>query len=151
MEKQDKKIIDKVVKKLFDQLGIEGDFEVMGADEGIEIALETDDSGIVIGYHGDTLESLQLITSLCVAKELGKFVRVSIEVGGYKQKRTEWLNNLAQTTKEKAISQHQEISISDLKSWERRVVHLLLKDDKDVSSQSQGEGRDRVLVVSPKN
>ena len=150
MDKKEKKLIDSTVSKLLDLLGIEGTFEIKDAEEGIDIVLDTKDSGLVIGYHGDTLESLQLIISLCIAKRLDKFVRVSIEVGDYKKNRTEWLRNLALTTKERVVSEKKEIALPELKSWERRIVHILLKDDREVVSQSQGEGRDRILVVSPK-
>ncbi|EKD65273.1 MAG: hypothetical protein ACD_50C00143G0008 [uncultured bacterium] len=150
MDKKEEKIIDKVISELLGMLGIDGTFEVIGKEEGIDVVLDTKDSGLVIGYHGDTLESLQLILSLCIAKKVGRFIRVSIEVGEYKKKRMDWLRNLALTTKEKVVSQKQEIVLPELKSWERRVIHLMLQDDKEVSSESQGEGRERVLVISPK-
>ncbi len=148
-EKENKKIHD-IAKKLFGLLGIEGDFEIAQSEDSIDINLNTQDSGIVIGYHGDTLESLQLILSLCFSKQTGEFKRVSVEIGEYKKKREEWLKNLALETKEKALSQNKEIYLSDLKSWERRVVHLLLQDDQEVVSESIGEGKDRVLVIKPK-
>jgi len=150
MDKKEKKIVDGTISELLELLGIEGTFEIKDGEEGIDIVLDTKDSGLVIGYHGDTLESLQLVISLCIAKRLDKFVRVSIEVGDYKKNRTEWLRNLALTTKERVVSEKKEIALPELKSWERRIVHLLLQDDKEVVSESQGEGRDRILVVSPK-
>lgn len=150
MERQEKKIIENTVAELFKLLEIDGTFTALENSDGLDLVLDTKDSGLVIGFHGDTLESLQLIVSLCIAKKLGRFVRVSIEVGDYKKNRTEWLKNLALTTKEKVIAENREIVLSELKSWERRVIHLLLKDDEEVASESQGEGRDRVLVVSPK-
>ena len=150
MDKKEQKIIDTTVSELLELLGIDGTFEITENEEGIDIVLDTKDSGLVIGFHGDTLESLQLIISLCIAKKLDKFVRVSIEVGDYKKNRTEWLKNLAIATKERVITENKEIALPELKSWERRIVHLLLQDDKDVVSESQGEGRDRVLVVSPR-
>ena len=73
-----------------------------------------------------------------------------LEVGDYKKNRTEWLERLALDAKERAISENKEVYLSDLKSWERRVVHLLLQDDKEVISESSGEGKDRVLVIKPK-
>ena len=150
MDKKEKKIIESTISELLKLLDIDGTFEIADAEEGIDVVLDTKDSGLVIGYHGDTLESLQLVISLCIAKRLDKFIRVSIEVGDYKKNRTEWLKSLAQTTKERVISEKKEIALPELKSWERRIVHMLLKDAGDVVSQSQGEGRDRVLVVSPK-
>jgi len=91
-----------------------------------------------------------LVLSLLVAKQQGKFKRISLEVGDYKKNRSEWLERLALDAKERALSQNKEVFLSDLKSWERRVIHLLLQDDKEVISESTGEGKDRVLVIKPK-
>jgi len=60
------------------------------------------------------------------------------------------LERLALDAKERALSQGKEVYLSELKSWKRRVVHLLLQDDKEVTSESSGEGKDRVLVIKPK-
>lgn len=143
--------VKKTISDFLKSLDIEGDFELLENDEGFEIKLETQDSGIVIGHHGDTLEALQIILSLILSKELGEFKRVSIDVGDYKKNRSEYLTSLALDTKEKVLSTNKEIFLPDLKSWERRVVHMLLKDDKEVSSESIGEGKERVLVIKPKN
>lgn len=151
MDKKEKEIIKKTVSDLLKLLEIDGTFEVIEGGEGeANIVLDTKDSGLVIGYHGDALESLQLVTSLCIAKKLGRFVRVSIEVGDYKKNREDWLKNLALTTKKKVVSENQEVVLPELKAWERRIVHLLLVGDDEVASESRGEGRDRVLVISPK-
>jgi len=151
MDKKQNKIIQETTEELLKLLGIGGDFEFTQTEEAVEINLNTEDSGIVIGYHGDTLESLQLILSLVLARKLGEFKRVSVEVGEYKKKREEWLKNLAAETREKVLSENKEVYLSDLKSWERRVVHLMLQNDQGVVSESVGEGKDRVLVVKPKN
>ncbi|MEK7160223.1 MAG: R3H domain-containing nucleic acid-binding protein [Patescibacteria group bacterium] len=140
----------KTIKNFFDLLGLKTEFKLSEDDEAISLSLETEDSGIVIGYHGETLEALQLIMSLILAKESGEFKRVSIEVGDYKKNREEWLEKIALDAKEKALTENKEVFLSDLKSWERRVVHLLLQDDKEVVSESTGEGRERVLVVKPR-
>ena len=167
MDKKEVKIIKDITEKLLKLLDVDGDFEILESkarlpapersdggqdkeEENIEIVLNTKDTGVVIGYHGDTLEGLQLVLSFCVARNLGRFVRISVDVGDYKKNRTEWLKTLAMETKERVLSEGKEIAIPELKSWERRVVHLLLESDNEVISGSQGEGRDRVLVVSPK-
>ena len=155
MTKKEKEVIENTITEFLKLLSIEASFEIIEQKdedkEGIDLILTTDDGGIVIGRHGDTLEALQLIISMCVSKKLDKFVRVSIEVGDYKKNRIEWLKNLALEAKERTIAQGREIVLSELKSWERRVIHLILKNDEKVVSQSQGEGKSRVLVISPKN
>ncbi len=141
---------EQLIKSFFKDLGIDAKFTIAEDEEVITVTLETDDTGIVIGYHGETLEALQLVLSLLVAKQQGKFKRISLEVGDYKKNRSEWLERLALDAKERALSQNKEVFLSDLKSWERRVIHLLLQDDKEVISESTGEGKDRVLVIKPK-
>ncbi|MFH1186650.1 MAG: R3H domain-containing nucleic acid-binding protein [Candidatus Levyibacteriota bacterium] len=144
------KKLEKEVKDFFKNIGVDGKLKISEDDDIIEIDLETEDSGIVIGHHGDTLESLQLILALVLQKKLGEFKRVSIEIGDYKKNRSDWLTNLANETKERVLSEDREVHLYDLKSWERRVVHLILQNDKEVVSESTGEGKDRVLVVKPK-
>jgi spoIIIJ-associated protein len=148
---KDLKTIEKAVKELFATLEIEGGFELSETEEAIDIVMDTKDSGMVIGYHGEGLESLQLIVSLMIAKKIGKFIRVSIEVDGYKKNRTEYLERLASQMKERALEENREQVVESLKSWERRIVHMLLQEDDQVTSESAGEGRDRVLIIKPKN
>lgn len=146
----EKKIIKQTTSKLLKLLQVEGGFDIAENEEGLEIVLTTKDSGIVIGYHGETLEALSLVLSLCISKSLGRFVRVSLEVGDYKKDRTEFLKSLANETKERVLSENREIMLPNLKSWERRIVHLFFQDDKEVVSESMGEGRDRTLVIKPR-
>ena len=89
------KKIEKYIQEFLDTLGISGGFEMVETDEEISVTLDTEDSGMIIGYHGETLEAMQLILSLVIAKKLGAFKRVSVEVGDYKKNREEWLRNLA--------------------------------------------------------
>ena len=151
MDKKTIKIAKKTTEQLLNLLGVEAGVSVEQTEDDImEITLDTEDSGIVIGHHGDTLDSLQLILSLCIAKNLGKFVRVSVEVGDYKKNRSDWLKGLAVQTKNSVLEEKREIYLSTLKPWERRIIHLILKDDSEVVSQSEGVGKNRVLVVRPK-
>ena len=144
------KTVEKTVEEMLAELEIDGTFSVETKDEIIDIMMETRDTGIVIGYHGEILESFQLVLSLAIAKKLGRFVRISVEVDGYKKNRTDYLEKLAIQVKEKALSENKEQVLMSLKSWERRIIHLFLQDDEEVTSESSGEGRDRVLLIKPK-
>ncbi len=151
MAEEVKKTIEEVATELFKLLEIDGTFEITETDDVYEVVLDTNDTGIVIGYHGDTLDSLQFILSLAVSKKLGEFKTVTLEVGDYKKSRGEWLENLARDTKERVLAEQKEIYLSDLKPWERRIVHLIFQDDQEVVSESVGEGKERVLVIKPKS
>ncbi len=148
---KDLKKVEEITEKLFSLLEITGTFEVTQNDENtLDILMDTKDSGMVIGYHGEGLESLQLIISLIVAKKLGQFIRVSIEVDGYKKNRTEYLEKLAQQMREKALEENSEQIVESLKSWERRIVHMIFQEDEEVTSESAGAGRERVLIIKPR-
>jgi spoIIIJ-associated protein len=116
----------------------------------LEVLITSEDPGMIIGHHGDNLDSLQLIISLMLAKESGEFKRVSLEVGDYKRNRSDYLKNLAEQTKRRVLEEGREIPLPSLKPWERREVHMYLADDQEVVSESMGEGRERTLVVKPR-
>lgn len=150
MDKAEIELIQNTAQKLFSLLQIEGAISVSESEDGVAISFETEDGGIVIGHHGETLEALQLVLSLAIAKELGRFVRVSLEVGDYRKTREEYLRGLAESSKQRALAEGREVTLPMLKSWERRIIHLMLQDDKEVISESVGEGKERVLVVKPR-
>lgn len=150
MEEKTQKQIKEVVEKFLSALSVDAAVTVSPVEEGVEVVLETEESGIVIGRRGEALEALQLLLSLAVSKKLGEFVRISLEVGEYKKNRNEALVRMAEEAKEQALSEQREISLPELKSWERRVIHMILQNDKEVASESVGEGKDRVLLVKPR-
>lgn len=147
---ENKKSVEKIVSELFEKVGIKEPFEVEESEEMISVIVDAKEPGLIIGHHGDTLDSLQLILSLMVAKELGEFKRLTLEVGDYKKNRSDYLRNLAEQTKEKVLSEQKEIYLPNLKPWERREVHMYLSEDQEVFSESVGEGKERTLVVKPR-
>ncbi len=151
MKKTEEKKVEKALESLLEMLEIDTEYELNALEEAIDITLTTDEGGILIGYHGETLDALQLIISLVLAKHLGRFVRVTLEIGDYKKARTQYLENLVKQSKERALSENRAIVLPELKPWERRVIHLMLENDDEVSSQSSGEGRQRTLTILPKN
>jgi len=147
---EEQKKIEELVAKLLSILEVEGSFVLEQDGELLNIILETKDTGMVIGYHGEGLEALQTMLGVMVSKQLGRFIRISVEVDGYKKNRTEYLEKLAQQAKERAITENKEQVLMSLKAWERRIVHMILQNDDQVATESEGSGRDRVLVIKPK-
>jgi len=74
--------IQKTIEDVLSALEVSAQVSLEKSDEGVTVVLETEDTGILIGYHGETLEALQLLFSLASAKKIGTFVRVTVEVGG---------------------------------------------------------------------
>jgi spoIIIJ-associated protein len=141
---------EKKVKELFDKLGISEAFEISEDDESINIVIDAEDPGMIIGHHGDTLDSLQRILAMVISRDSGEFKRVSLEVGDYKKNRSDYLRNLAEQTKQKVLTEGREIYLPSLKPWERREVHMFLSEDEEVITESVGEGKERTLVVKPR-
>lgn len=146
----EQQIIQEVTERLLSDLEVAGEANVVVNDDTADVVLETEDSGLIIGYHGEVLEAMQLLISLISSRKIGRFVRVSVEVGDYKKNRTEYLERLAQQTKDRVLDEGRAHTLSSLKSWERRIVHMVLQNDDEVISESMGEGKDRVLVVKPR-
>lgn len=149
MEKE-LKLIKKEVETLLSKVGIEGTVSVEEDQDGFKANIDTKDNALLIGKHGNTLSSLETIISLMIAKKLGEYKRVIIEIGGYRQEREDYLKELSQRLKESVLQSGFEKNIRGLKAWERRVIHMILKDDQEVTTESMGEGRDRVLVIKKK-
>ena len=147
---ENKKAVKGIVTELFEKLGIGEPFEVTESEDSIDVVVSADEPGLIIGHHGDTLDSLQLVLSLMVAKKLGEFKRVTLEVGDYKKNRGDYLRNLAEQTKERVLEEQQEVYLPNLKPWERREVHMYFAEDPQVFSESVGEGKERTLVIKPR-
>lgn len=143
--------IQTITKNVLQRLELAGDVSV-GTDESgaYRVHIETEETGLLIGYHGRTLESFQIILSLLVSKELGQWVRVYVNVGDYREKREETLMHMAMHAAERAIASGRSIELPHLSSAERRVIHMTLSGDERVATESLGEGSARVLVVKPK-
>jgi len=134
MEEKRKSAVKEVAEELLRTLDVAANVLVEPSDDVAQVTIETEEGGMLIGYHGETLESLQVILSLMVSRKLGEFVRINVEVGDYKKNRVEYLKHLAGQAKDQALAQNTGISLS-LKPWERREVHLLLQDDKEVTKE----------------
>lgn len=143
-------LIKEEAELLLEKAGITGEVNVEKEDEHFKVHINTEENAILIGKHGNTLSSLELILSLIVAKKAGEFQRLIIEVGGYRQAREEYLRDLAERLREEVISTGNAKTVRGLKPWERRVIHMQFAENPDVVSESEGEERDRVLVIKKK-
>ncbi len=143
--------IKEVTEDLIARLGIAGDVTVDVDESGAHrVNINTEETGLLIGFHGRTLESFQMILGMIVAKALGTWERVYVNVGDYREKREEALMYMAQRAAERAITTGNPVELSHLSAAERRVIHLTLSGDERVSTESMGEGRDRKLIITPK-
>lgn len=148
---EDTKIVQATAEELLQKLEITGSVAVATDETGaFRVNIETEETGLIIGHHGKTLESLQLILGIMVSKELGKWVKAYVNVGDYREKREETLMHMAQRAAERALTLHRPVELMRLTPAERRIIHLTLSGDDRIATESTGEGDDRVLLVKPK-
>lgn len=144
--------IQEITVDLLNRLGISGETMVDTDESGAyRVNINTEETGLLIGFHGRTLESFQMILGMIVAKALGTWERVYVNVGDYREKREEALMYMAQRAAERAITTGKAVELSHLSAAERRVIHLTLSGDERVTTESFGEGKDRKLVITPKS
>jgi spoIIIJ-associated protein len=107
-------------------------------------------SAVIIGKRGQTLEAIQYLVEKIVNKHNAQRVRVRVDVEGYLDKRREQLERMAERMAGKAKKSKKPVTLGQLNAHDRRIVHLALKDDGEVRTQSMGEGFYRKLVVFPR-
>ncbi len=146
----EQKIIKKTAEELLKKLGVKGKVEV-SSSEPPEVTIETDEEvGILIGFHGESLRSLELILTLLVSSRVGAFTRIILDVGDYRKQHEEKLVVLAQKLKEQVVAQGKPQFFLNLEARDRRFVHLFFQEDKEVTTESQGEGEERQLIIKPR-
>lgn len=144
------KTIQKITEELFEKIGISATVSVEKEEDLYKVAISTEENALLIGKHGNTLSSLEYVLTQLVSTKEGSFTRIIVEVGGYREEREEYLENLAEKIKQEVLETGVQKSLRGLKPWERRVVHMYLSADSSLTTESVGEGRDRELLVSKK-
>ncbi|MFH1487160.1 MAG: RNA-binding cell elongation regulator Jag/EloR [Chloroflexota bacterium] len=147
-----------ILEKLLSLMGVDATVHLRTPEPGVEleggptIALDItgEDLGILIGRRGETLQALQYTVNLIVGRRLKARASVAIDVEGYRQRREQSLKNLAARMAERANATGQIMVMEPMPAKERRIVHLALADDPNVSTESVGLGESRKVTISPK-
>lgn len=149
------KVADTAVEALqtiLSSFGIEGSsIEEYEGDEG-EIILDVvgGDLAVLIGRHGRTLDALQALASAITNRKLGFRYPIIVDVEGYRHRRRQKLEDIARRSADRAVRQHGAVRLRPMTAYERRVVHVALRDDRRITTQSEGEDPFRMVVISPK-
>ena len=119
-------------------------------DEG-ELILDItgDDLAVLIGRHGKTLDALQFLISAITVRKIGYRFPIIIDVESYKNRQRQKLEALARSSANKAAAQGRSVKLRPMSPYERRIIHVALREDKRVDTASEGEGTARHVVVVP--
>ena len=145
--------VESVAKELLELMGATVKPEVFEDEQNdaIVVSLKTEDeAGLLIGRHGQTIESLQAAIGMLAKEKLGEWTRVVVNVGDWREKQEEYLKSLAVSAAERAKTTGEEQPLYNLTPSQRRVIHLALSEDPEIATESVGEGEERYLVVKKK-
>jgi len=149
------KVADAAVEALqaiLSHFGIEGtSIEEYEGDDG-EIILDVvgGDLALLIGRHGRTLDALQALVGAITNRSIGFRYPVIIDVEGYRHRRRQKIEEIARRAADRAARQHAAVRLRPMTGYERRVVHVALRDDPRIKTVSEGEDPFRMVVVSPR-
>lgn len=129
-------------------LVVEIEIEYNDVENEIHIELKGDEMGMLIGKRGQTLDSLQYLTSLVANKKKDQYVKIKIDTENYRQRRKETIENLARNVASKVKKTGRPVFLEPMNPYERRIIHAELQDDKYVDTHSEGDEPHRKVVVT---
>lgn len=141
----------KFLNDIFGAMHLDVTVDAKSEEKEVSIELSGDNMGIVIGKRGDTLDSLQYLTSLVVNQDSDEYIKVSIDTENYREKRTEALLALSKRLADKVTRTGKKFTLEPMNPYERRVIHSNLQDSETVTTYSIGSEPYRKVVIAPKN
>lgn len=157
LEKDFRQIAKGTLEELLAKMGIRAQVVIrqkVDVEEGelapVALDIVGDDLGILIGRRGETLAALQYITRLIVSRKMCRWYPLVVDVEQYKVRRERSLRRLAQQMAERVSFSRQPVALEAMPAYERRIVHLALRDHPAVTTKSVGEGDQRKVTIIPK-
>lgn len=143
----------KFLSDIFSAMNMEVGINITHNDDSLDIDLSGENMGLIIGKRGDTLDSLQYLTSLVANKDRDKlaYTRVTLDTEGYREKRVESLKALSERLAAKVGRSGKRYTLEPMNPYERRIIHANLQDNEFVTTFSIGSEPYRKVVIAPKN
>ncbi len=145
-------IAQEVLQEMFDLMEVDAEVRLRTnsiAGEDLSIDIMGDDSGLLIGRGGTTLSSLQFMVNFIVSKRLTEWTPVNIDVEGYRQRRYKYLETLAERLAKRVRNTGRPFTLDPMPANERRVIHMALARNSQVTTESTGVGSERRLSIRP--
>lgn len=130
--------------------GFTVNIEVKNKETIPTLTIYSDNDSLIIGRNGKNLQALSIITNQYIQKLIGKSYKFILDVNSYKEKRDEHLENLARKIAREVAKTKIEVKMDSMNSYERRVIHNALTNNKKIYTESVGEEPNRCVVVKPK-
>jgi spoIIIJ-associated protein len=141
------------VQKLLELMMTSASIDVSeGVEDTINVQITAEeDAGLLIGTHGKTIEAIELLSNLMLKNAKGEWRRVTVNISDWKEKEEKRLSDLALSVANRVKETGTPQYLYNLSSAQRRTVHMLLAENSDVKTTSDGDGAERYLIVSPKD
>ena len=144
------KYIKEYLQKLLKILGFEANIEIKNKEEVPTYTIYSDNDALLIGKNGKNLKALSIVTSQHLNTELGKTFKFIIDINSYKEKHDKQLEALGRRVAREVAKTGIEAKLDSMNSYERRVIHNALTNNKKVYTESEGEEPNRYIVIKPK-
>ncbi len=135
--------------ELLERMGVKTEVEVFLKEGVLYLEIKGDQEGILIGKHGRTLESLQLLINRMVNKRLENARRVILDIDAYRKRRADSMAQMAQRLGEKANKTGHSLTVGPFNAYDRRIIHVTLKEDPSLKTESLGEGELKKVKIIP--
>ncbi|MFZ1398312.1 MAG: RNA-binding cell elongation regulator Jag/EloR, partial [Candidatus Promineifilaceae bacterium] len=154
---EEKKMAEEVIATLLNKLGVDAQIDTSTSEPDDltgrkvnVIDIEGEDLGVLIGPRGETLNAMQYLTRLMVGNQLQRRASFVVDVEGYRKRRQQALARLAERMAKKVVARRRPVSLEPMPPHERRIIHMTLRDNEEVYTQSSGEGNRRKVRILPK-
>lgn len=144
--------LKKLTEELFALLGLEASIDVAEDGDIYKVDINPkDQAGLVIGHKGETLAAIETFLAMAIKKAKGEWVKIIVNVGDWKEKQEDYLKSIADQAAQRARETGAPQPLYNLTPSQRRTIHLYLGESEDITTESQGEGTDRYLVIKAKS
>lgn len=138
------------IAELTEKMGAPVTMEIQETPEQLRVKMAGENISMLIGRRGETLDSVQYLTSLCVNRGRDEYLRVSLDTENYRAKREEALRKLATRMANRARKTGKRVALEPMNPYERRILHSALQNDPDVTTHSEGEEPYRRVIITLK-
>ena len=142
-------IAKQLTVELLERMGVRTEVEGFSKEGTLYLEIKGDQEGILIGKHGRTLESLQMLINRMVNKKLKNAVRVILDIDDYRKRRADAMAQMALRIGEKARRAGYSLTVGPFNAHDRRIIHLTLKEDPSLKTESLGEGELKKIKIIP--
>ena len=141
-------IIKKVAKEILEKIGIKADVSVFETDDNNFVCnIEVDDASLIIGKEGESLQALQHLARMIVRKNVEEKIKFILDINSYKKEKNESVISFAKKMAQKAVDTQKPVALRPMSAYERRLVHLALRENDKVETESVGEGSERKVII----